>query len=312
MLYDETSWQDKSAFKPIIKNSENKMEIDILVRKKDYDENAIVCITNCQSEIRWNKPDIIEFRDEYVRLVFSILPKFNHCGYYDYNVVKFKNGQFGTIKEIIDGDEPKSAKGRFIVVDTSIKDLSIHEVFPDQLADGGNFKTIENKLEDYNQRYINCLYIMGALERDNQIIVEGGEVVDIANAKASPMAVTCRATISRLLGGEKAFNSMANKAKMFSMKIFVDSLSRVSSSHPHRKYRNILLHTLDESGKVNICYGSDGHSVNYEDSAILNYRKIESWDLLVDDIISLAGRNKIDGIHLDNCQAWPQIGRAHV
>jgi hypothetical protein len=45
--------------------------------------------------------------------------------------------------------------------------------------------------------------------------------------------------------------------------------------------------------------------VNYEDSAILNYRKIESWDLLVDEVINLQQTYGIDGIHLDNGQAWP-------
>jgi hypothetical protein len=148
---------------------------------------------------------------------------------------------------------------------------------------------------------------MGALERDNQIIQDSEEILDIGNKDASPMAVTCRATISKLLGGDKAFNSLIFKAKKFSMKIFIDSLSRISSSHHHRKYRHILLHTLDDKGKANICYGSDGHSVSYDDSAILNYRKVESWDLLLDDIIQLASKYKIDGIHLDNCQAWPQI-----
>jgi len=64
---------------------------------------------------------------------------------------------------------------------------------------------------------------------------------------------------------------------------------------------------LDENGKINLCYGSDGHSVSYEDSAILNYRKVESWDLLVEDITSLASKHDINGVHLDNCQAWPQL-----
>ena len=70
---------------------------------------------------------------------------------------------------------------------------------------------------------------------------------------------------------------------------------------------NILLHYLDNKGKVQICYGTDGHSVHYEDSAVLNYRKIEAWDLLVNEILDLVDKYQIDGIHLDNCQAWPQI-----
>jgi len=41
------------------------------------------------------------------------------------------------------------------------------------------------------------------------------------------------------------------------------------------------------------------------DTAMLNYRKIESWDLLIDEIINYSEKIDSDGIHLDNGQAWP-------
>ena len=211
-------------------------------------------------------------------------------------------------------------KGRTIVLNKDIKDLSVHEVFCDLIdADidkergvikkRGNFKNLENKLEEYQQRYINCLYVMGALERDNNIIYDEdtGRPIDIGNDNACPMAVTSRSNISSLLGGDEDFISLMNKAHKLSIKIILDSLSRISSSRAHRKYRNILLRYLDENGKTQICYGSDGKSVRYEDSAVLNYRKVETWDLLVEEIRLLIEKYNIDGVHLDNCQAWPQI-----
>jgi len=33
---------------------------------------------------------------------------------------------------------------------------------------------------------------------------------------------------------------------------------------------------------------------------MLNYRKIESWDLLIDEILEYADKTDVDGIHLDN------------
>ena len=42
-----------------------------------------------------------------------------------------------------------------------------------------------------------------------------------------------------------------------------------------------MLHYLDEEGKKMICYGTDGQQINYEDTAMLNYRKVESWNLLI-------------------------------
>jgi len=40
---------------------------------------------------------------------------------------------------------------------------------------------------------------------------------------------------------------------------------------------------------------------------MLNYRKLESWDMLIDEVMTFTGKHGIDGIHLDNGQAWPQI-----
>lgn len=33
---------------------------------------------------------------------------------------------------------------------------------------------------------------------------------------------------------------------------------------------------------------------------MLNYRKIEAWDHLVDEVIAFATETGVDGIHLDN------------
>ena len=40
---------------------------------------------------------------------------------------------------------------------------------------------------------------------------------------------------------------------------------------------------------------------------MLNYRLVESWDLLINEIIGYTNKLGVDGIHLDNGQAWPQI-----
>ena len=60
------------------------------------------------------------------------------------------------------------------------------------------------------------------------------------------------------------------KAHKLKIKIIIDSLSRINSSHDHIKYRNILLRYLDGQGKMQIYYGEDGKNVTYGDSAILN------------------------------------------
>ena len=119
------------------------------------------------------------------------------------------------------------------------------------------------------------------------------------------MAVTTRDTANKMLGGDIGLKAIVEKAKKRNVKIIVDSLARVSSSRHHRKYKDLLLHYLNEDGRREICYGTDGQAQNFMDTAMLNYRKIESWDLLIDEIITYADKLDIDGIHLDNGQAWP-------
>ena len=329
MIYDQTTWQEKNAF-PIenteIKLLNEELILELNIQKEDYNKKSIVLIvsTPCQNKnVNYTCMTFLKFKKEKeendcIKLTFNI-GNISKCGYYDWYLVKFKKGKFSNIK-ILKNNNLIDAKGRIIALNKEIKDISAHEVFCDLIGANidknqgrinkrGSFKNLENKLHEYKNRYINTLYIMGALERDNEIAYDEqtGDFIDIGNDKASPMAITSRSNISSLLGGGKDFESLINKAHDLSIKIIIDSLSRISSSRAHRKYRNILLRYLDSQGKLQICYGSDGKSVRYEDSAILNYRKKESWDLLISEIKTLIEKYHIDGVHLDNCQAWPQI-----
>jgi hypothetical protein len=110
-----------------------------------------------------------------------------------------------------------------------------------------------------------------------------------------------------MLGGDEGFQRVMKQARLSKMKIIIDCLTRISSSRNHRKYRDLMLHYLDEEGKKRICYGTDGQSINYDDSALLNYRKVESWNLLIEEVLAFTKKHGINGIHLDNGQAWPQI-----
>jgi len=84
-----------------------------------------------------------------------------------------------------------------------------------------------------------------------------------------------------MLGGAQSLYSVSKTAKRFKVKLIVDSLARISSSRHNRKYKDLLLNYLDEDGRRLICYGTDGQAMKYEDTAMLNYRKIEAWELLI-------------------------------
>lgn len=73
-----------------------------------------------------------------------------------------------------------------------------------------------------------------------------------------------------------------------------------------KKYESLKLMTIDEKGRKNYFYGSEGRGMNYEETAVLNYRKKEAWDVLVEELLELIEKYQIDGIHLDNGHVSPQ------
>ena len=329
IIYDQTTWQEKSPFP--LENTKiqllgEELNLELTIDKDSYAEKSVVLVVSSPSlndnikhtVTTFVKSESEEAIDDTMKLKFK-LGKLNKCGYYDWYLVRFSKGRFSNIK-IIKKKNKIDGKGRTIALNKDIRDLSAHEVFPDlikaeidknqgKLIRRGNFKTLESNLEELSSRFINCLYIMGALERDNNIAYdeETGKPIDIANTDASPMAITNRASISSLLGGDDDFKSLVNKAKSLHIKVIIDSLCRISSSRANRKYRNVLLRYLDTQSKLQLCYGSDGKSVQYEDSTVLNYRKVEAWEMLINEIKTIVNKFGIDGLHLDNCQIWPHI-----
>lgn len=130
-----------------------------------------------------------------------------------------------------------------------------------------------------------------------------------ARPNASPLAVTNRDYPNSMMGGKDGFRELTRKAEDLNLHIIVDSLTRVSSSRMHRKYRKYQLQSLDNQGKLVNVFGTDGRAMHFEDTSLLNYRKKKCWDLFLKEIIDFTKQYKIQGIHLDNGQSWPQILR---
>ena len=66
----------------------------------------------------------------------------------------------------------------------------------------GNFKDVEEALPNYKKQGISALYLMGVFERDNcyhenKATFETG----FKKPEASPLAVTCRSSANKMLGG---------------------------------------------------------------------------------------------------------------
>lgn len=264
--------------------------------------------------------------------------KFWKCGLYDWRLVSISlDGKLIPLEiigkpppafptrvfdEYDDEDEDQQgsvAQGRFVVHSRGIRDLSFHEVqidYQDAQIDKelnmfvkrGNFYDVQNKLSSYADQGIGCLYLMGTTERDNNPFESNyNDEVQYRKDDASALASVDRSKPSKMLGGEQGLKGITSRAKEVGVKIITDALARISSSRYSKKYKDLLLKYLDEDGRVHMCYGTDGQAQKFEDTAMLNYRKIEAWDLLIDEIMDYTEKYNIDGIHLDNGQAWPQM-----
>ena len=62
---------------------------------------------------------------------------------------------------------------------------------------------------------------------------------------------------------------------------------------------------MTEDGKIITFYGAEGRSANYEDTVLLNYRKKEVWDMLIDETVEFAKKYGLHGIHCDYAETWP-------
>lgn len=82
------------------------------------------------------------------------------------------------------------------------------------------------------------------------------------------------------------------------MTLIIDCLTRVSSSRAHRLYNKLKITTLDEQGKKLAVFGTDGRAIRYEDTTMLNYRKLKTWDIFMNEVIDFIDEYGISGLHL--------------
>ena len=336
IFYDGHTFQLYEPFNPEIKllNEEFKFEIEYKEtpdgeeEKKKFNFFLFLCTP---FRTFFVQPDKIENED---KMIFNF-GKFKYCGYYDYVLIRADNLR-----------PQLETKGRYIVQNNEIITLNIHSIIIDNLMNNkekekekekeniksslnnsaskekknlknskksnnsnNNIKSnlsntlmnsflynnISDNMKSYSKQGINALYLIGVLERDSNL------------NNPSPYSVTDRSSINKTFGKEQDFINLIEESQKNKIKIFIDLLSRISSSHYHKKYKNLLLNYTDKQGKVQMLYGAQGISLNYEDNMILNYRDIDSWNLLISDTLNLCNKYNISGIHLDNAQLWPII-----
>ena len=314
--YDSTDWELKEPFIPVIATVGHDLVVQCTINQSIEPQTIVFMMHSPVARkhspryvLSYHRPEVK--RTDKGTLLTADLGTFLKCGFYDWRFAVFRENGLKPLTIHTQGsDSEKVLQGRFIVHPGDVRNLQIHEIFidlqdavfdleTDDLKRRGNFETVRRSIQERYASGVNCLYLMGALERDNGLQGE--------NQKASPFAVTCRQSPCQMLGGEKDFRSLLREAKVVGMKILVDCLARVSSTHYHRRYKGEELYVMGENGRLEVCYGTDGRAIRFDDTILLNYRKSSAWNLLVNDVLSFVQKYKVDGIHLDNAHAWPQI-----
>lgn len=243
--------------------------------------------------------------DEASSSLHAQLDEFPCPGYYDWIIAEPSSLQPAFV-EGIPVDSHRRLRGRFVVQPSKTRELSIAEVPVDEigavwdedtgrLRSRGSFDAVLPLLPELQVGGTNAVYLMGALERPKD------------DAAASPFAVVDRATPSSLLGGEAAFKNLVSEMNRLDIKPIVDGFERVSRTRMHRKYRHLTVETLNSRGIPLRHPGTDGRENQWEDTALLNYRRVEAWDLLISEVKTLATKYGVRGIRLDNAQSLPPI-----
>lgn len=90
-----------------------------------------------------------------------------------------------------------------------------------------------------------------------------------------------------MLGGALAFRSLVASANDRDIAVTVQMDASISATRAHRKYADMFAYVINESGVKVVHPGTDGRSNQWEDQALLNYRKAQAWNLLLDEVSEL-------------------------
>ncbi|CBZ50111.1 granule-bound starch synthase WX-TsB protein,related [Neospora caninum Liverpool] len=216
-------------------------------------------------------------------------------------------------------DECIPLQGRVVVLPEETRNLQLHEVFVDsheaqwdeetgKVIQRGNFACIAESLPTLADAGVTATLVTGVMERDcGDVVYDSDGDFDYNNPDASPFASVCRAAPCGLLGGVGGFMEVVQEARRLGMKILVQMATGVSAAHPHRRYAPHLLHFEDADGKKQVLYGGETLGVLPQETAILNYRKLATWQLFIDDLKMWIKKFGIDGVRIPNAQNLPQL-----
>ena len=240
-------------------------------------------------------------RDSLTRYPFSTKIRFSNiqrCGFYDYRLTRL--GPTGWRQVRCEGDN-NPVMGRFIVLPRLARQMQVCSMLVDEVAiasaanEKPSFESVTASLEELADVGFNALHLRGVCARDNG---DGG----FERPNASPNAVTDRASPCEMLGGSPAFRELAGAARSRSITTLIDMPASVSSTQKHRKYGTQHLTYIDGNGVKRLM------SEESEDgTCLLNFRLVETWELLIADILEWPCQYGVGGVSLRGASQWPPM-----
>lgn len=164
----------------------------------------------------------------------------------------------------------------------------------------GRFSDIANHIPDLKKRYrVTSLYLLGVQKRGShsEDWAEGAT----SPSPFSPMNLT---EVEDFLGGDKEFAELVEVAHQNDVKIIVDCIPHVNR-HSEELPDEDIVKCYDGSGNLVPRSSTDGRYGSWDDGKLLNYRRYEVWQWLVNSIETLIKKFNIDGIRFDSAHAVP-------
>lgn len=227
------------------------------------------------------------------------LRPFQRTGFYDW-----------TISETtVLGPDARKVRGRFLVHPQGTRQAKLLEVPVDavgaawdektgDLLHRGSFDSVLAQLPDYKVQGYTGIYLYGALERPPSDDTSASNIAD----REAPASV---------LGGAAPFKNLTTEIARLGMVPIIDTYERVSRT-AHRKYRSFVVHSLNDRGVTAPHPGTDCRENQWNESVLLNYRRVEIWDLMINEVKTLAREYGVRGIRLSNAQSYPLIMEADM
>lgn len=182
VFYDGIDFQFKHPYNPLVSFVNQDFIVDTTIFCKEDPQMVYIAIINPFQSSETKKQSIqqflidikpIEGKPNYFSIYLNLF-RFMKSGFYDWRImIVDKNRNSSPALVEANEKEFKKAIGRYIVYPSDVYDLQPHELYVDYTENKKEWpRTFDQNKDDVIRlasQGVNCIYLMGALERDNII-----------------------------------------------------------------------------------------------------------------------------------------------